>query len=332
MLKFDKEKTLENVKGALALRPEINAVVDEINTNGYSNVMWLGIGGTYASAMQVVVHMKERSAIETFYENAAEYLTTGNRRVTDKTLVVLSSVSGSTEEIVEAVEKIKKEVGATILGFIDNDQAPLASMVTHLISYPTDEQLKFFMVADRLMYLAGEFPDYDEFYKEMDEHFANDIVNVEESADAFGLQFAEKHHEDDIHYFVGAGNQWGATYSYAMCYWEEQHWLKTKSIEAPEFFHGMFEIVERDTPVTVYVGEDSQCSLSERVANFLPQICGNYTVIDSKEYDLPGISEKYRGTLSPFIFHAINNRIDAHIEHINRHPMDIRRYYRQLQY
>lgn len=205
-------------------------------------------------------------------------------------------------------------------------------MVDYRISYPTDEQLKFFMVGDRLMNLVGEFPDYEDFYKELDMHFAEDIVAVEKKADDFALKFAEKHHEDDIHYFVGAGNQWGATYSYAMCYWEEQHWLKTKSIEAAEFFHGMFEIVERDTPVTVYVGEDTQRPLSERVANFLPQICGNYTIIDSKEYDLPGISEKYRGTLSPFVFHAINNRIDAHIEHINRHPMDIRRYYRQLKY
>ena len=31
--------------------------------------------------MQAVVHMKEFSAIETFAENAAEYLTTGNRRI-----------------------------------------------------------------------------------------------------------------------------------------------------------------------------------------------------------------------------------------------------------
>ena len=32
-------------------------------------------------------------------------------------------------------------------------------------------------------------------------------------------------------------------------------------------FHGMLEIVDRDTPVTVFVGEDAQRSLSERVVN-----------------------------------------------------------------
>ncbi|MBC8924571.1 SIS domain-containing protein, partial [Escherichia coli] len=70
--------------------------------------------------------------------------------------------------------------------------------------------------------------------QEMDQHFAEGIVEVEKAADKFGQEFALKHHQDDIHYFVGAGNQWGATYSYAMCYWEEQHWIKTKSIESHE--------------------------------------------------------------------------------------------------
>ena len=80
------------------------------------------------------------------------------------------------------------------------------------------------------------------------------------------------------------------------------------------------------------MGEDEQRPLAERVAKFLPRVNANYTIIDTKDYELKGISEKYRGEVSPFVFHQINNRIDAYIEHINRHPMDIRRYYRQLPY
>ena len=67
------------------------------------------------------------------------------------------------------------------------------------------------------------------------------LVEVEKEADAFGEEFANRHKDDKIHYFVGAGNQYGATYSYAMCYWEEQHWIRTKSIHSAEFFHGMLE-------------------------------------------------------------------------------------------
>jgi len=331
MLKFDEQKRLDSVNGALALRSEIEFIIDGICKEGYKNICWLGIGGTYASCMQVEVHMKERSAINFFVENAAEYLLTGNKKVGEGTIVVISSVTGSTAEMVDGVRKVQ-EAGAKVIGFIDYPDTKLADMVDYLISYPNNEQLKFFMAADRFMYNAGEFDEYYELYKELDEHLACGLVEVEKAADELGESIARKHMNDSIHYFVGAGNQYGATYSYAMCYWEEQHWIRTKSIHSAEFFHGMFEIIDRDTAVTVFIGEDSQRALSERVARFLPRICANYNIIDTKDYELKGISEKFRGNISHLVMRAITSRIDVHLERLNCHPMEIRRYYRQLNY
>ena len=94
----------------------------------------------------------------------------------------------------------------------------------------------------------------------------------------------------------------------------------------------MFEVVDRDTNVTVFLGEDAERPLAERVAKFLPKVCARYTLIDSKDYELKGISSEYRGYLSHLVTHQVTNRIDIHIERINCHPMEIRRYYRQLAY
>ena len=331
MIKFDEQAKIDSVNGALALRPQIEEIVDGICAKGYRNICWMGIGGTWASAMQATVHMKEKSGIEVWAENAAEYLTTGNKRLGEGTVVVTSSVTGSTVEVVQAIAKAQK-AGAEVIGFIDIPTTELAQMVDHEIAYNENEQLKFFMVADRFMKNAGEFDAYDEMYAEFDAHLARALVEVEKAAEPFAAAFAKAHCDDDLHYFIGAGNQWGATYSYAMCYWEEQLWIKTKSITAGEFFHGMLEIVTRDTPVTVYVGEDAQRSLSERVAAFLPRICANATVIDTKDYELAGISEQFRADISHLVMHAVNNRIDAHMEVETRHPMEIRRYYRRLDY
>ncbi len=331
MYKFNEEKQRESIRGALNLRPSINAVADKLYAEGFDRLCWLGIGGTYASCMQAVTHMKEKTAMDTFVENAAEYCSTGNKRVGKGTVVVISSVTGSTQEVVDGVKKAQAD-GALVIGFVDIASTALAQMVDYLITYPAHEQLKFFMLADRFMNLNGEFPEYESFYSEMDQHLADALIDAEKKADDFGRDFAEKHKNDKMHYFVGAGNQWGATYSYAMCYWEEQHWIPTKSIHSAEFFHGMFEIVERDTPVTVFVTEDSQRALSKRVAEFLPRICANYTVIDTADYALEGFSDQYRGHISHLVIRVITNRIDVHLENINCHPMEIRRYYRQLDY
>lgn len=331
MLKFDEKNELNSVNGALAIRLEIEKIVDEICNEGYKNICWLGIGGTYASCLQAEVHMKEYSALNFFVENAAEYIHTGNKKVGKGTIVIISSVTGSTSEMVDGVIKAKN-AGAKVIGFVDYPDTKLAKLSDYLISYPKNEQLKFFMTADRFMYNAGEFDEYYELYHELDEHLAQCLVQVEKSADELGERIAKKHMNDKIHYFVGAGNQYGATYSYAMCYWEEQHWIRTKSIHSAEFFHGMFEIIDRDTAVTVFIGEDSQRKLSERVANFLPRICANYNIIDTKDYELKGISEKFRGHLSHLLMRVITSRIDVHLEKLNCHPMEIRRYYRQLDY
>lgn len=105
MLKFQEESLRQSVNGALALRHQINPFLDAIFEKGITNICFLGIGGTYASAMQTVSHMKEFTSMEVFAENAAEYITTGNRRIMDGTLLIYSSVTGSTPEIVKAIEK-----------------------------------------------------------------------------------------------------------------------------------------------------------------------------------------------------------------------------------
>ena len=334
MLKFNEQQQIDNIQGALALRTEVERVIDLVWEKGFDNIFYLGIGGTYASAMQAVTYINGKSDLPVYVQHAAEYYTTGNRRLTKNSLVILSSVTGTTQEVVQAVHEIKK-TGATLLGFVDQEKSPLAQACDYVITYPAPgtEQIKFFMAADRLMNRNNEFDDYKEYYSELEQFLAKGLVQAEKQADEFGLAFAEKHRHDAMHYFIGAGNQWGAVYSYAMCYWEEQSWLRSKSIHAAEFLHGTLEIVDETTPVTVFLGEDEQRPLSERVQNLLPRICGNYTFIDTKDYAVEGISEKYRGrVLSHLLMHCVTQRIDAHVEKLNCHPLDIRRYYRQFDY
>ncbi|BCJ98912.1 SIS domain-containing protein [Anaerocolumna chitinilytica] len=337
MLKFNEQQQIDSVKGALMIRPQIEKAVDEIQKEGFDGLYFIGIGGTWASGMQVEVYLRGRSSLPVYVENAAEFITTGNKRFTNKSVVIFSSVTGSTTEMVDAIKKAK-EVGARVLGFIDVEDTPLAKLCDTCISYPMNEQLKFYMVANRLMYNNGEFPDYDIYNQEMEKYLPMALVEVEKKADEWAAVYAKekyqyyKEHPDMPHYFIGAGNQWGATYSYAMCYWEEQLWIRTKSITSAEFFHGMLEIIEAETPVTVFIGEDEQRPLSERVAAFLPKVCKNYTVIDTKDYELKGIRSEYRGSVSHLVMHAVNNRVDAYMEKEFRHPMVIRRYYRQFNY
>lgn len=205
MVKFDENKQIESVQNALALRGQIENVVDAICEKGFRNLYFLGIGGTWASAMQAEIHMKERSALWLQSLLSSEYNVVGDRCLGEGSVVIFSSVTGTTVEVVESVKKAKA-AGATIFGFVDTPNTPLYEMSDYVISYTANEQLKLFMVADRFMFNHGEFPEYDRYYAELDAHLAAALVETEKLADDFGRAFAEKHHDDAMHYFVGCGN------------------------------------------------------------------------------------------------------------------------------
>ncbi|MBE6030932.1 MAG: SIS domain-containing protein [Clostridiales bacterium] len=337
MIKFNEAELRENYQGTLALRPGIEAAVDKFYEEGFDSIWIFGTGGTWATGVQAEYYMRGKCSIPVYVEQAGEFNVTGNKRLTDNALVLFTTVTGTTGELITAMETIRK-TKAKVIGFVDEPGTPLTKLCDVCFSWPHNSQIKFWMVLDRIQYLHGDFPDYDKFYAQLDAHLAQGLCDIEKQADEFAHEWAKKkvewmkENKDMPHYFIGAGPAWGNTYSTAMCYWEEMLWIRTKSISAPEFFHGTLEIIEKDTPVTLYLTEDEQRPLEERVARFLPRVCERYTIIDTKDYKLEGIDEEYRGRISHLITRCVNNRIEAHLEVETRHPMEIRRYYRQFPY
>lgn len=55
------------------------------------------------------------------------------------------------------------------------------------------------------------------------------------------------------------------------CILEEMQWIKTKSIHAAEYFHGTLELVEEDTSLILFYGEDETRPLMEPCDGFLQE-------------------------------------------------------------
>ena len=72
--------------------------------------------------------------------------------------------------------------------------------------------------------------------------------------------------------------------------------------------------------------------LDERVKNFVQEYTDDFTVFDTADYQLPGISRKFRWLLSPVVINAVLSRVSKNFEEIRNHSLDIRRYYRKLEY
>lgn len=334
---YDADQIISGISRGLALRPQIEKIVREIHDTGFDALFFIGIGGTWASCLMAESYMKSRSVLPVYAENAAEFCTAGNRRLTADSVIVFSSESGTTKEMIAMAEKAHAR-GCRILGFVDTPDTPLAELADWTITSPKNEQIKFYTVCNYLMFLNHEFDDYETFCTQMEAWLAKDLADVEKEADAWAREYARRKasfieaHPDMPHYYLASGPLYGAAYSCAMCYHSEQLWIRTVCISCHEFFHGMQEVITKEVPVTVWLGEDETRPLAERAAEFLPKVCENYTILDSSEFPMEGIDPEYRSIISFLIIRAVNNRIDVYLEHELRHPMTIRRYYRQFEY
>lgn len=330
MLSFNENDFWRIEKGALELKPQIDKAVDDICDAGYSNILYISVGGTWAHALQMQSIVETRSTIPFYIINAGDFIHQKTPRMNKDSFVLMESVSGDTKELVQAA-KMVKEAGCRTLGFIDVADSPLAKLMDVCIVHETGVFYKLYFTLLRFLYKNGDLPEYEQICKEM-QALPEALLEVKKQFDPIAQEFAKTFGEEPFLYMVGAGNTYGAVYSYAMCVLEEMQWIRTKSIPGTEFFHGTLEIIERDIPVVLYKGEDYSRVIMERVEKFVNQVSRKVMVIDLADFPLKGISKENREIMGPFVVQALNERISKHLEFERRHPLSIRRYYRRMDY
>lgn len=333
MIGFNEEEFLEQVRSSVALRPQIEELAERVSAGRWKNVYFIGAGGTYAAALPYERFFQTRSTLPVRAVIGKEFLLAPDPQFGPDSVAIFASVSGTTEDILECVE-FAREKGALTVGFTGYPESPIAAAVDEVLlsapkAWPFDVQ--FLLFAAHLLSLRGEFEGYDRLVRDL-EAIPEALVTVTKQADAAGADFAEKHAETDYHFLVGSGQLWGFTYLYSMCILEEMQWLRTTRVHAAEFFHGSLELIEKDTSIILFAGEDETRPLTDRVHAFATAYSDDVTVIDTKDYALPGVSDEFRGLLAPMVADAVVDRFSKHLARVRDHSLDLRRYYRVVAY
>jgi len=336
MFNFNEKRFVKVVEDALAIRGSVEKEIDKISKKGYTNVFLIGVGGTWAHFLPLKYMVETLSTMDVHVVQAAEFMLMGDKNFTKDSLCVFCSRSGNTKEIVEAVKYCNK-AGATTLSFVCNPGTPMCELSKiHFISFAEDDHLaeciylEMYPVIFRLLKNRGEFNDYDKMFEQMDK-IAPYLVKAKAQTEVMAKALAEHHKDTKWHMVVGSGAVWGEAYDYAMCILEEMQWIKTKSIHAAEYFHGTIELTEKDTSMILLYGEDATRPLMDRVLKFAKTISKEIAIFDTKTVELP-FDKKFREYLSPLVIYTMLERFSCHLEHVRKHPLTTRRYYRQMEY
>lgn len=345
ILHFDQARYCEEAAGLRERGEAMARFADEATDEGYDAVFLLGMGGTWDELMQLeyLMNLYADKDLELHLINAAEWNVLGNRRLTERSIVLTSSESGTTVEVLEAVKRMR-EMGIRVYA-LTNPDSPIGQAVGVDKCVPMSQmhgtgscEMNYYL-ADcfglRLLNRRGRFPDFDRFMEQADGAWEG-LVGLRKAFEPRAEELARKYALAPYTMFVGSGALWGETILIAMCNLEECQWKRTRYVTSSEFFHGTLELVEPGVPVFLFKGEDASRKLDERVERFLKSgVTGDedIVVVDTKEFALPGIDEEFRVIVSPWILTAlISDRMMCYYEIVTKHNLNYRRYYHQFDY
>ena len=266
----------------------------------------------------------------------AEFVTQNPARFDDRTLVLLGSKSGTTPETVQAAEFVKGRPCVTV-AVTQTADLPLAKAVQNPLLMGVTEQSHtgMFMIMQAFIggLMAGKdkWPLFDKLMKSLEalpEAMADTQISVERRA----AEEARLLKDDRILYHVASGPMFNTAYVIGVCVLMEMQWMHSVPLEAAEFFHGPFEIVDQNTPLVLMLGEDPSRPLMDRVVRFCKKYTERLFIYDSKDFEMKGIDPAIRPIMAPYIFEAALYRVAVRLAVWHNQPLSTRRYMWKTEY
>lgn len=337
MFNFDEARFLKIQSGAVSLAPRIDDVISAAIANGASNLYFLGTGGVAYLMEPAVQLLHRRSGFPVYKDYPAELVLTGSANLTESSIVIMPSLSGTTKESVAMMDKLQ-EIGCTLITLVGHAETPLGlGGNPALVNFAADDTssesfyIQSLLVALSVMKARGEIDNYEELVAEL-QTVPEALLKAKQAFEPKAEDYAKIIAGADYHMFAGAGNMWPETLYYATCILEEMQWIRTRPVHASDFFHGPLELIEKGVSLILFRGEDAYDALAERVASFAPQYTDRFTILDIREFAPRDLSDEMRALLSPAMMATLLERLSAHLEALRDHPLVTRRYYKRVAY
>lgn len=299
--------------------------------SGIDRVYFVGCGGPNRLMLTLEYWIQHYSAsLEVRRYFPAEFITQNPARFDDRTLVVLGSKSGTTPETVEAAEFIKSRRCKTV-AFTSSADLPLAKAVQHtlLTGEAAGAAAAQFLLATAftggLLASKDKWPLLDKLMCSL-RAMPDVMAETAAIADARAAEDARLLKDDRILYHVAAGPVFSTAYVVGVCVLMEMQWMHSVALEAAEFFHGPFEIVDQNTPIVLMKGEDPSRPLMDRVERFCKKYTERVFIYDSAEYEMKGVDPEIRQIVAPYVLQAALRRVAERLAVWHNHPLTTRRY------
>ena len=314
-----------------AIKKEVPAV---------KSVYFVGCGASKAELYPGKYFLEANARnIRVGHYTANEFLHATPVAVDETAIVVTCSLGGTTPETVAASKKAM-ELGAKVIAVTHVDGSPLAKNAHYVILHGFEKNYaakleKMTNVLSLAVEILNQYEGYDR-YDDMQTAFGK-IYDLIEKAVSFVVpaakNFAEDYKDAPVVYVMSSGATQEVAYAFSICLLMEMQWVNSGSFHDGEFFHGPFEIVEKDVPFILLMNEGRTRALDSRALDFLNRFQAKTTVLDGKDFGLASeVPASVAEYFSPMVLSAVLRVYAEQLAIVRNHPLTQRRYMWKLEY
>lgn len=323
---------------------EFDAVklVDKIQKeNGQiSEVYFVACGGSLIDLYSSYYFVNRESATMTAeWIPSKEFVLTPPKRLGKNSLVFICSHGGNTKETVEAAD-VAADAGAFTITYTHDASSKCASDKYNAIVYKwVDETLQkdkpmciTYGILNELIH--RQEPDYalydcmkdgiikcDQIIRDATKKYQNKAWN-----------FAEHYYNAPFMYIMSSGAAYAQSYGFAICSLQEMQWMDCGYLNSAEFFHGPFEVADKEHLYILMISVGKTREIDLRVQKFLEKYAEKYEIIDAAECGLEKIDSRCVDYFNPPLFYEMSVLYRTAIQNKTGHPLDMRRYMGVVEY
>lgn len=317
-----------------------NIVAYIVSRHTVENVAFVGCGASKAELYPGKYFLDHNAKkLRAYHFTANEFNTDTPAWLGENTVVISASLGGTTPETVRA-NAVAKEAGATVVSVTHAAGSALTKDADHVIVHGFEanyaaklEKMGYVMaLAVELMQQTEGCPIYEQMLAGFDAIFelAENSANAARKA---AKEFAVKYADAPVVYVMSSGASAEVAYSTSICLMMEMQWINSGSFHSGEFFHGPFEIVDKDVPFILLMNDGKTRSVDARALTFLNRFDALTTVVDAKDYGLGGVVPSNVATFFDPMLHTAVFRVYAEeLSYVRQHPLTKRRYMWKLEY
>lgn len=313
----------------------VKAIVAEIvASHDVKSVAFVGCGASSSELYPGYYFLKDAArTLRPFHFTASEFNQDTPAWVDESAAVITCSLGGTTPEAVEA-NHVAKSLGATVItvthvaGSALTEEADYSIVHGFELNYAAKIEKMGYVIA-----LAVELLQQTEGYEHYDAMLDgfDRIFDLAESAanhaKGFAADFGRQFKDDPLIYYMSSGASLDVAYSSSICLMMEMQWVNSGSFHSGEYFHGPFEITDKDVPFVLFMNDGKTRKADARALTFLNRFDAKVAVVDAKDY---GLSSEIAGSVvtyfNPMLHTAVFRTYAEALSEERNHPLTVRRY------